>query len=146
MEIGIVRNACCEYKCRLRSTYMSQSNSKRLSISFINVRNKDFGEKLSSNGSSKWLSKYSHFLFRIFRQPKIEYEHGSLEFTRDIEKLLESENIRKAIFMRITLQMMIYRVSFTKTIGDSLSLSMWQQVHWCCSFFFGRGGYTGAAL
>jgi hypothetical protein len=41
--------------------------SKRLSIFFLNGRNRDFGEKMFSNSLSKWSSKYNHLLFRIFR-------------------------------------------------------------------------------
>jgi hypothetical protein len=50
--------------------FFSKANSKRLSISFLNTRNKNFGEKLLSNSFSKWLSKYSHVLFQIFSGKK----------------------------------------------------------------------------
>jgi hypothetical protein len=36
-------------------------------IFFLNSRNRDFGEKISSNRLSKWSSKYSHLVFQIFR-------------------------------------------------------------------------------
>jgi hypothetical protein len=44
-----------------------RASLKRLFIFFLKVRNRDFYEKLPSNGFSKWLNKYSHLLFRIFR-------------------------------------------------------------------------------
>ena len=75
-----------------------------------------------SKSFSKWLSKYSHHLFRISRQPNIDSENDSLECKQDIEKLLESENIQRGIFMYITLQMMIQRVKFRKTLRDALTL------------------------
>jgi hypothetical protein len=47
-------------------TLRVKSNSKRLSISFLNARNRDFGEKLPTDSFSEWLSKYNHLLFCIF--------------------------------------------------------------------------------
>ena len=46
----------------------------------------------------------------------MEGEIGSLEYAQDIEKLLESENIKRAIFI----QMMIQRISLRETLGDAL--------------------------
>ena len=111
--------ACC---ISLFSEQPSQSNSKRLSISIPIVRNGNFDRKISSKSFSKWLSKYSHHLFRISRQPKIDSENGSLGCKQDIEKLLESERIQKMIFMQITLQMMIQRVKFRRILGDALRM------------------------
>ena len=66
-----------------------QSNFKRHSISITIVRNRDFGRKILSKSFSKWLSKYSHHLFRIYHQPKIDSENGSLKCKQDIERLLK---------------------------------------------------------
>jgi len=68
-------------------------NTKRPSISFLDARNRDFGEKLLSSSFYKWLSKYNHLLFWIFLWPKIEDENDSLEYARNIEELWESEKI-----------------------------------------------------
>ena len=46
----------------------------------------------------------------------MEGEIGSLEYAQEIEKLLESENIKRAIFI----QMMIQRISLRETLGDAL--------------------------
>ena len=48
----------------------AQEYIKRLSVSFLIARNKDFDEKLTSNDFSKWSSKYSHFLSRFFASQK----------------------------------------------------------------------------
>jgi len=50
----------------------------------------------------------------------MEGEIGSLEYVQDIEKLLESENIKRAIFIQMALQMMIQRISVRETLGDAL--------------------------
>ena len=76
-----------------------QSNSKRLSISIPIVRNRDFDRKISSKSFSKSLSKYSHNLFWISRQSKIDSENGSLKFNQDIEKLLESKYIENNFYV-----------------------------------------------
>ena len=86
----------------------SKSIFKRLSVSFLNARDRDFGKKLPSNSFflwysisvSKWSSKYSHLLFWIFRQQKIEDENGSLECARDIKKLLKSKKYRKCFLCK----------------------------------------------
>lgn len=57
---------------------MLLSISKSLSKSFLNVSNRNFSEKLSSNSLSKWLFKYRHLLFRNFHYPKIEDAKGSV--------------------------------------------------------------------
>ena len=98
-----------------------KSNSKRLSIFILIVRNRYFDVKVAPKSFSKWLSKYSHHLFRISRQPKIDRENGSLECKQDIKKLLESEDVQRAVFMQMTLQLMIQRVKFRKTFGDARS-------------------------
>ena len=51
--------------------------------------------------------KIKHSFILGFSLPKIEDDNGSLECAWDIEKLLESENIYKAISMQMALQMMI---------------------------------------
>jgi hypothetical protein len=58
-----------EHSCHANLVFflMGKSISKRLRIFFLNVRNRDFGEKLPSNSFSKWSSKYSRLLFLIFR-------------------------------------------------------------------------------
>jgi len=68
--------------------------SKRLSISFIITRNRDFDEEIPSNNFFILLSKFSHLLFRISRWLKIENENSSLECKQDdVEKLLGSVKI-----------------------------------------------------
>ena len=52
------------------------------------------------------------------RQLKIDNENGFLECTQDIKKLLDHENIQKAIFMQKALQMIIQSVKLRKTSGD----------------------------
>ena len=44
-----------------------KSNSKRLSIFILIVRNRYLDVKVAPKSFSKWLSKYSHHLFRISR-------------------------------------------------------------------------------
>jgi hypothetical protein len=46
------------------------TSSKKLFKSFINDRNRDFSEKLSSNNFSKWLSNIAIFYFRFFASQK----------------------------------------------------------------------------
>ena len=58
----------------LHKKYMS--NSKRLSRFILVFRNRDFDRKLASKNFSKWLSKYSHNLFRISRYPNIDNENS----------------------------------------------------------------------
>ena len=41
--------------------------SKRLSICFLIIRNRDFDRKIFSNSFSKWLSKYNHPSFHVSR-------------------------------------------------------------------------------
>ena len=105
-----------------QNLYSCKSNSKKLSISFLIVRNREFDEEIPFNSFSKCLSKCSHPLFHISCQPKIDNENGFLECTQDIEKLLESESIQKVIFMHKAIQIIIQIVKFRKTLGDSLSL------------------------
>ena len=76
-----------------------KSNSKKLSIFILIVKNRDFNRKIASKSFSKWLSKYSHHLFWISRQPKIDSENGSLECKQDIEKLLESEDVQSDLYV-----------------------------------------------
>jgi hypothetical protein len=47
-----------------------KSISIRLSIFLLNARNRDFGEKLSSNNFLKWSSKHIYLLFWIFVSQK----------------------------------------------------------------------------
>ena len=78
-------------------------------------------EKISSKSFSKQLSKYSHNLFQISRQPNIDSENSSIECKQGIEKLLDSENVQTTFFTQMTLQMMIQSVKLKKTLGDEVS-------------------------
>ena len=100
------------------------------SISFIIVRNRDFDGKIPSN--TVYLSDYPNIVtpFRISCQSKIYNENDISECTQDIENLLETENIQKAIFVQKALQMIIQQkalqiiiqiVIFRKTLGDALA-------------------------
>ena len=65
-------------------------------------------EKYPSNSLSNLISKYIRHLFRIcLLAEERENEDGSLEYTQDIEKLLESGKTSKTIFMQIALHMMV---------------------------------------
>jgi hypothetical protein len=54
-------------------------NSNTLSISFLIIMNRDFGEKIPFNNLFNWLFKYNHLLIEISHEPKIENENDSLE-------------------------------------------------------------------
>jgi hypothetical protein len=51
--------------------------------------NKDFCKKIHFNILSKWLSKYSHLLFRVSRKNM----NVSIKYKKDIERPLDIEKI-----------------------------------------------------